>query len=250
MPYGLYLSAEGARVQAKRLETIANNLANLETPGFKRDVSTFQARFAEAIQRGYATPGNGSENDVGGGVKLMEVVTDFSNTTLRNTKMLTDFAVNGDGFFRVQDADGQELLTRAGNFSVTSEGRLVTQSGQAVLDDSGGPIQINPEEHWELHTGGYIVQQGQSIAVGLARPESLSNLVKVGGNLFRSFGPTTQVPETERDIRQGYLEESGVNSTSEMMAMIETSRAFEANTQLIKHQDSMLSSLISRVLSS
>ena len=88
MSYGMYLSAEGAKVQSQRMEFIANNLANLETPGFKRDVPTFQARFAEAIQQGQATPGNQSANDVGGGVKMIEVETDFSGGTLRETCLL------------------------------------------------------------------------------------------------------------------------------------------------------------------
>ena len=99
MSYGLYISAEGAQVQAQRLEVIANNMANVETPGFKRDIPTFQARFAEAIQRGTSYPGSGGIDDGGGGVKMIGVETDFTTTTLRNTDIPTDFAINGDGFF-------------------------------------------------------------------------------------------------------------------------------------------------------
>ena len=95
-----------------------------------------------------------------------------------------------------------------------------------------------------------ISQGGENTPVGLRLPQSLGDLVKVGTNMFRPLGPTTEVPAVDRDIRQGYLEQSGVNSTREMLSMIETSRAFEANTQLIQNQDSMVSSLISRVLSS
>ena len=120
--YGMYIPAEGANAQAKRLEFVANNLANVETPGFKRDVPTFQARFAEAIQQGKDFPGSQSINDVGGGVKLMDVGTDFSAP--RSAKPAsTDFAVNGDGFFRVQDVNDQEFLTRAGDFEIDSTGR-------------------------------------------------------------------------------------------------------------------------------
>ena len=99
-----------------------------------------------------------------------------------------------------------------------------------------------------MSPGGIIDQAGQRIAVGLEWPQSLGDLVKVGNNMFRSLGPVETVPSGERDIRQGYLELSGVSSTREMMAMIETSRAFEANTKLIQHQDGMLSQLLSRVL--
>jgi flagellar basal body rod protein FlgG len=251
MPYGLYLSAEGARAQAERLEFIANNLANVDTPGFKRDVPSFQARFAEAIQRGQDYPGTKGINDVGGGVKLIGVDTDFSNATLRTTGVDTDMAVNGDGFFQVRGASGETLLTRAGNFLVDVNGRLVTQTGRySVLDDGGSEIKLDPELPWEMARGGIINQAGQGITLGLVRPQSLGDLVKVGDNMFRPLGPVAAVPSEERDIRQGYLEMSGVSSTREMMAMIETSRAFEANSRLIQHQDGMLSQLLSRVLAS
>ena len=251
MPYGMYLSAEGARAQAQRLEFIANNLANVDTPGFKRDVPTFQARFAEAIQRGQDFPGSKSRNDTGGGVKLMGVETDFSHSTLRSTGVKTDLAINGDGFFNVSNQDGETFLTRAGNFLVDATGRMLTQTGKfSLLDDGGGPIKLDPELPWEFLPGGIIEQSGQRIAVGLERPQSLGDLVKVGDNVFRSLGPVEKVSENERDIRQGYLELSGVSSTREMMMMIETPRAFEANTKLIQHQDGMLSQLLSRVLAS
>jgi flagellar basal body rod protein FlgG len=247
--YGLYLSAEGANAQAKRLEFIANNMANVETPGFKRDIPTFQARFAEAIQQGQDWPGSRSINDVGGGVKLMEVDTDYSRSTLRHTQIKTDFAVNGDGFFRVRDNDGQEFLTRAGNFELDAQGNLLTQDGRfTVLDSSGGAIRLDPQLQWQFLAGGNIDQEGQLIPLGLSKPQSLGDLVKVGNNVFRSLGPVTPVAETERDIRQGYLEQSGVNSVREMNEMIITTRAFEANTQLIQHQDSMTGNLISRIL--
>ena len=249
MMYGMYLSAEGANAQAKRLEFVANNLANVETPGFKRDVPTFQARFAEAIQQGKAIAGDQSANDVGGGVKLMEVSPDFSRATFRETGIPTDFAINGEGFFRVRDVEGQEYLTRAGDFEIDSRGHMKTQDGRyAVLDNTGKPIKLDPQIPWTMLTGGNIDQAGSLIPMGLSKPQSLGDMVKVGNNVFRSLGPTSVIPTSERDIRQGFLEQSGVSSIREMNVMIETSRVFEANTQLIQHQDSMTGSLISKVL--
>lgn len=249
MPYGMYISGEGAVVQQRRLEVIANNLANLETPGFKRDVATFQARFTEAIQQGIDYPGSRTQNDVGGGVKVVDVQTNFAEGSLRHTKIPTDFAVNGEGFFQVRGRDGATYLTRAGNFSLDAEGRLVTQTDDMpVLDDSGSEIVIDDSLPWDLQFGGVINQGGATTAIGLVQPASLGDLVKVGSNMFRSLAPTQQVAEESRDIRQGYLEQSGVNATREMTAMIETSRAFEANTKLIQHQDSMISGLVNRVL--
>src|SRR5262249_8946312 len=137
MPYGIYISAEGATAQAQRLDVIANNMANADTPGFKQDVPTFQARFAEAIQKGAATPGTGSINDIGGGVKLHGVSTDFSVGEMKRTGNNLDLAICGKGFFQVKGDDGEDYLTRAGEFGLDQNGRLVTQNGgQAVLDQS------------------------------------------------------------------------------------------------------------------
>ncbi|MBX3424993.1 MAG: flagellar hook-basal body protein [Pirellulales bacterium] len=249
MPLGLYLAAEGALVQQQRLEVIANNMANVNTAGFKRDVATFQARFAEAIQQGQDYPGSYSVNNVGGGVKMIETLTDYSPGALRHTSMPTDFAINGEGFFTVRSPQGETFLTKAGNFVIDAQGRLLTQTGDfAVLDDGGAPIQIDGTLPFEVEAGGRIVQDGSAQAIGLVAPQSLGDLVKVGSNMFRSLGPTTQVAAEARDVRQGFLEDSGVNSTREMMAMIETTRAFEANTKLIQHQDGMISGLIGRLL--
>lgn len=249
MPYGMYISAEGAQVQQKRLEVIANNLANVETAGFKRDVPMFQARFAEAIQQGSDYPHSRTQNDIGGGVKIVDVETDYASSSLRETGIPTDFAVNGDGFFQVRGKDGGVYLTRAGNFTIDARGRLVTQGDLPVLSESGGDITLDAARPWEVFPGGRIVQDGSATAIGLVKPQSLGDLVKSGANLFKPLAPSTPVAAEERDIRQGYLEQSGVNPTREMMAMIDTSRAYEANTRLIQHQDSMISGLISRVLS-
>ena len=249
MSYGLYISAEGAQAQAQRLEIIANNMANVETPGFKRDIPTFQARFSEAIQQGDSYPGSQDIDDVGGGVKMIGVETDFSATSVRQTSIPTDFAIGGDGFFQVRRPHGQELLTRAGNFTITGAGKLVTQSGDfSVLDDSGNEIVLEANQPWSINPGGVITQRGSSFPIGLQQASSLGDLVKVGNNMFRSLAPMQPIELGQRIVQQGYLEQSGVNPTSEMMAMIETSRAFEANTKIIQHQDSMMSALISRVL--
>jgi flagellar basal body rod protein FlgG len=249
MPYGMYISAEGAKVQADRLEVIANNVANADTVGFKTDVPIFQARFAEAIQQGLATAGSGSINDIGGGVKLAEVRTNFSEGELKRTDNPLDMAVVGPGFFQVRGDDGQTLLTRAGNFALDSAGRLTTQDGgRLVLDQSNSEIQLNPTDPWTVSPDGFLLQADSAFALALSQPKSVDELTKVGDNLFRPRGQVDVVPLEQREVRQGYLETSGANSVRQMIAMIETSRAFEANSRMIQSQDSMIGSLVSRVL--
>ena len=151
MPYGMYISAEGAAAQAQRLEVIANNLANVDTPGFKQDVPTFQARFAEAIQKGQARSGDGSINDIGGGVKVMDVATDYSMGELKRTGNDLDLAINGKGFFHVKGDDGKQYLSRAGDFALDTQGKLVTQNGhRPVLDQQGGEIQLALNVPWSI----------------------------------------------------------------------------------------------------
>jgi flagellar basal-body rod protein FlgF len=245
----MYISAEGAAAQSQRLEVIANNLANVDTPGFKQDVPTFQARFAEAIQKGMSRAGDRSVNDIGGGVKMMDVATDFSEGELKRTGNDLDLAIVGKGFFQIKGDDGQQYLSRAGDFGLDTQGRLVTQNGQhPVLDQSGSEIQLSPNVPYSISADGFINQAGTTHAIGLSKPDSLNELVKVGSNMFKPTGGVKPLELEERNVRQGFLEMSGSSPVRGMIAMIETTRAFEANTKMIQNQDSMLGSLISRVL--
>ena len=251
MPYGLYLSADGAHTQSKRLDVIAHNLANVDTVGFKRELAIFQARQAEATQRGEDYFGSGSVNDVGGGVEVVQTKTDFSAGPFKNTGVKTDLAIRGDAFFVVQK-DDQNFLTRAGNFHVNNQGELLTQYGEkqyAVVDEKFSPIVINrADPNWEFTPTGQLRQGGTIQDLALVKPESLGDLARVGQNLFRPLGEFTPVPPGERQVAVGFLEGSGVQPTTEMIEMIETSRAVEANVNMMKAQDEMLSGLISRVM--
>jgi flagellar basal-body rod protein FlgF len=248
MPNGLYVSAEGAQAQSQWLEAIANNLANVDTVGFKRDLATFQARYAEAVQQGAATPGSGSIDDLGGGVSFHQTKTDFSPGPLRRTDAPTDLAVEGDGFFVVRK--GQDsYLTRAGNFRLTSSGALVTQQGHAVLSEENAPIIISPEGGpWQITSSGVVRQGGSAQILALVKPASPGDLAKAGENMFRPLAPTQAVPANERAVSPGYLEMSGVQPTSEMTALVEASRLLEANVNMMKAQDQMLGGLINRLL--
>ncbi len=249
MLHGFYISSEGAAAQSRRLEILANNLANVDTPGFKRELAVLQARHTEAIEQGDAYPGSRTINDLGGGVYVPETMTDFSSGTLKKTGGPTDLAIDGDGFFTVEK-DEQTLLTRAGNFQITSDGRLVTQDGYAVLSQEGDPIVLeDPSAPVRFSKDGMVEQFGVPIAaLGLVKPTSMGDLAKAGQNLFLPLAETVPVAQNERNIRPGHLEMSGVKPTLEMMELIEASRAFETNIRMIQGQDQMLGSLVNRVL--
>jgi flagellar basal-body rod protein FlgF len=249
MPYGLYISAEGANAQSMKLDTISNNLANVETVGFKRELAILQARAAEAVSRGMVIPGRGALEDLGGGVEVRETKTDFSAGPMKNTKEPSHLAINGEGFFQVKKGD-ETFLTRAGNFQVTGRGELITPQGYVVLNESGQPLVLNPDEKtFEINDAGELLQKGSSPQkLALVKPDSLAGLVKHGENLFRSTSPVQALPDSQRRVAAGFLEASAVRPTVEMTAMIEASRVFEANVNMIKTQDQMLGSLISQLL--
>jgi flagellar basal-body rod protein FlgF/flagellar basal-body rod protein FlgG len=243
----MYVSASGANAQSKRMDVIANNLANIDTPGFKKDFPVLQARHAEAIEKGQVPQGMGRPEDIGGGVSFEEIVTDFETGTLKSTGIETDLAINGEGFFVVQK-DGQPLLTRAGNFRFTGEGFLQTQDGLPVLSTDNNPIQIDPSLPRSFEVDGTIRQGGDVFELAVVKPNSLGDLVKSGETFFTPLAETPAVPLGERQVLSGYQEQSTVNSATEMMSMIEASRAYEANVKMIQSQDQALGTLISRIL--
>jgi flagellar basal-body rod protein FlgF len=248
MPYGFYISAEGANAQSARMDVIANNLANVDTVGFKRELASFQARYAEGINKGLATPGAGRLEDVGGGVFVRETKTDFSQGAVKRTNNPAHLAIAGDGFFTIKKGN-ENFLTRAGNFEINSRGELVTPQGYSVLDESGAPVVINPEvKQWNISDEGVMRQSGSQQALAIVKPAGSETLVKYGDNLYRAPARTDLVLPADRHVAPGCLEMSAVSPTTEMTAMIEASRLFEANITLMQTQDRMLGSLVTQVL--
>lgn len=249
MYYGLYTAAAGANALSQKVEVLSNNLANVDTVGFKRELALLQARESEAIERGEDFRGSRSRNDIGGGVELTATATEFKLGTFKPGHEKTDMAIElPNVFFTVQRGD-QLLLTRAGNFQLSPEGQLQTGNGDPVLSTDGGTIQIDQRLDWEVLAGGRIKQAGDIREIGLRRPENLSDLQKVGQNYFQNTTDkwATLAPE-ERRVRSGFLEGSGVNSLQEMTELITASRAYETNIRMMQTHDQLANSLISRLL--
>jgi flagellar basal body rod protein FlgG len=250
MYYGMYVSAAGAFAQSQRMETISHNLANVGTTGFKRELGVLQSRHAEEIEQGYVSPGMGGREDVGGGVNLSETATDFGVGPLRRTGEDTDFALEQPNHFFAVLKDGQEFLTRAGNFQFQADGTLVTDQGYPVLDDGGQPIRIDPQLPFTVSPAGEVMQAGDSRPLGIRRPQSLGDLAREGENLFRPLAATIPVAVENRQVHWQHLEASSVQPHREMIDMIATSRAYEANVRMLQNHDSMLGGLIGRLLRS
>ncbi|MFK8113909.1 MAG: flagellar hook-basal body protein [Rubripirellula sp.] len=248
MPYGVYLSAAGANAQSNRLQTLSHNLANVDTPGFKPQESILQARFAELIEEGEVGSGMGGIDDLGGGVTIQPSQTNFSVGAMKTTGRETDFAINDESSFFVMERDGEQLLTRAGDFLFNSSGQLISQTNDLVLGSDGQPIQIEPGKPFQVGAEGRISQGGETWELMLAQPKSMGDVSRVGTNAFKPLAEFDLVPKGERRVVAGTLEHSAVSPTSAMMELIETSRVYEANVRMIQHQDSVMGTLIGRVL--
>jgi flagellar basal-body rod protein FlgF len=248
MYYGLYTSAAGAGAQNHKVEVLSNNLANVNTVGFKRELAILQARDAESIERGLTSRGTGSLNDVGGGVRMNQTFTDFSPGTMQLTQIPTDLAIDAPNTFFMVENNGQKVLTRAGNFHVSNEGQLVTAGGDPVLATDGSPIQLDPALPFRFVPGGVLEQAGDRIELALIRPKDVSRLQKAGENYFTVEKSNDLTAADDRRVKTGYIEMSGVNPVEEMVELITASRAYEANVRIIQQHDTATSELISRML--
>ncbi len=226
----LYVSMAGAK-QIMRAQTMnTHNLANANTPGFRADMNLFRAVPVNGPgldSRVYAV------ND-GSGV-------DLSAGTLRETGRDLDVAVRGEGFFAVQTADGGEAYTRAGNFTVSPLGQLLTATGEAVLGD-GGPIAIPPYEKLDIGVDGTIsiLPLGQS-ATALAVVDRIKmvnmpaqDAYKGEDGLLRSREEESLPADASIQLVSGSLENSNVNAIGAMVNMIELSRQFEMQMKLMQ----------------
>jgi flagellar basal body rod protein FlgG len=222
------MSASGAHAQSHRMKVLSNNLANVETPGFKPQQSVLQARFAEMIEQGDVVPGMGGADDIGGGVTIRPSETQYAQGPMKATGRETDFAINDEESFFVVSRGDEQRLTRAGNFLFDSQGRMINENGDKVLATNGQPIEIEP---------------GIPINVG---PDGRI----LGDSQFKALAEFDVVQPGARKVVSGMLEQSAVSPTGAMMELIETSRVYEANVRMIQNQDSVMGTLISRVLQS
>jgi len=244
------------------MQTIANNIANLETPGFKREVALQMARHTASVAIGEVPFDTGLMTDIGGGVHTIGTHTEFKQGPIAPTQFKSDLAIQGDGWFRVRDvANGEEFLTRAGNFQVDRSGVFVSEWGRSrfqLLDVEGEPVTLPVADSntWHITDDGVVhdVGVGRVQQIALVQPDDLKTMVKIGENVYRlDIPPNTlgyqDIPDPERPrIRSEHLEMSSVNPSTEMIEMIIASRAVETNVKMMHAQDEATGSLINRVL--
>ena len=249
MVKGLYTAYTGMLNEQNRMDVLTNNLANADTIGFKKEGATSQsfdsmlvdkikddsipANFAQRIGR--ANPG----------VKIGEGYTDYSPGSFQITDNTYDFALGGKGFFAIEytnkSGETSTLYTRDGNFSVNTDGFLVTQDGDYVLGTNGGYIKLDPNAEVVVDKDGSITQNGTKVAtIRITDFEDYNYLEHFGENYYVPVDGATAFDARDCQVFQGYLETSNVSIVSEMVEMISVSRQYESNQKVIQTIDSSL----------
>ena len=252
MNLSLYSAATGMEAQQLNLNTIANNLANVNSRGFKRSKIEFQDMLYQKPRAAGAQNGGGNQLptgiDVGNGTRVVATSKVFSQGQLTATGEKFDLAIQGDGFFEVQRPDGTLAYTRDASFKINATGQVVTSDGLPVLSGfqaiPPGTTSVTVAENGEVTLGSAAGEQ--TFRLTLTRFANPAGLDSLGSNLFRET-PASGTPEagapTEQgfgSIQQGYVETSNVNIVEEMVNMILAQRAYELNSKAIQSSDEML----------
>ena len=227
MDNSTYVALSRQMTLRRQLDIVANNIANADTTGFKAE-----ALLTATEQRGPAK--NAQVPHTTRFVLDNGVSRDFGQGSMKQTGNELDVAIEGDAFFAVTTPDGQQQYTRDGRFKLDAAGQLVTQSGDAVQGEGGGPIVLRRDGSApSIGADGTISQDGERVGrIGVVRFDNLGALSKTGEGRYLADG-VAPAPAPDVPIRQGMLESSNVDPVLEVVNLIEVSRAYERVTRMI-----------------
>ncbi|MEI6035181.1 MAG: flagellar basal-body rod protein FlgG [Verrucomicrobiae bacterium] len=247
----LHSSATGMEAQQLNLNTIANNLANVSTMGFKKSKIEFSDLLYQR-QKEMGTDGGGGNivpvgTEIGNGSRIVSTSKVYSQGQLTQTGEKLDFAIEGEGFFEVERPDGTKAYTRDGGFKLSTDGLLLTKDAHKVnfpaLDPTATAVSVAATGEVTQTVAGVSTLVGK---VELARFANPAGLRSIGGNLVEetpASGTVTLGNPGDAGfgkVNQGYLETSNVNVAEEMVNMILAQRAYEINSKAIQTSDKML----------
>ena len=255
MNYGLYVSASGMMNNLYRQDVFANNLANIETDGFKPRIPVTKQRDAEVVENKLSsTLSKRMLDQLGGGVLVGPSRINFAPGPLKHTGEPLDVALTGrNTFFAVRYAasDGQPTvgLTRDGRLSLNADGQLVTPAGDPILDSNDQPITVSGSAPVSINAQGQVMQAGTAVAtLQVAKVGDTSTLEKIGNNVFAmTGGKDPRTIETNPIVRPGYIEGSGVDPIRALMRLMDASKAVSGNATMIKYQDQMMGGAINQL---
>ena len=252
----LWNSRGSMMAQQEKLDCISNNIANVNTNGYKKINANFKDLVYESLDRngypvssdkvGKATLQNGT------GVRVGEWTRDTMQGNLTETNLSTDLAIDGTGYFEVVQADNSKAYTRAGNFVTDSSGTIVDQKGNrlSIIDEQGNDINKVDgsykfdKNNFHVDSKGIVTikQINGDLAVGKVKISNVigdNSMISVGDNLFMPKTGAEILESKDYSIRQGFLELSNVDITTEMTDMLMTQRAFQLSSTTLKTADEM-----------
>jgi flagellar basal-body rod protein FlgG len=257
----LYTAASGMNAQQANIDNVAHNLANVNTVGFKKSRVEFEDLvYQQTKAAGSPTSATGEAPvglEMGLGVRSVASARDFGRGNMRATNGPLDFAVEGDGMFQVTLPSGETAYSRSGTFHLSAEGSLVTSEGypmqpQITIPAGATGITVSKTGIVSATISGQAAAQ-EIGTIELASFRNPAGLKSLGGNMFQattaSGDATVGVPGTDGrgTVAQGYLEDSNVSVVEEMVTMILSQRAYEANSKVVKASDDMLQQVNSLV---
>lgn len=243
----LWTSKSGLNANQEKLDVISNNIANVNTTGYKKVNAGFKDLISSSLDE-WGNPLNDKTATVGSGVKAGNFTKDNSQGGLQTTNQKTDLALDGEGYFKVISSNGTEYYTRDGSFKLDSYGRLVTANGNILeVQYANGYSQNNTgltADNFTINKKGEIFAEnnGNFEKVGeIAVYTAVGNDVftSVGDNLFKELNGVQVYRTLDADMYQGYLEASNVDLSQEMTDMIVTQRAFQLSSKGITAADEM-----------
>lgn len=231
---GLYTAAAGMAAQQQRMDSLANDVANVNTSGYK----AVRTGFRDLV---YAQSGRGAAGNVttGAGSALQTVGRSFAQGALRQTGQPLDVALEGPGFLQVRTPDGQLALTRDGSLRVTNTGQLVTSTGARVVPPINFPAGVSLNEVAVARDGTITAGNrtiGRLVAVDVTSPQALT---PAGDNLFVANAQSGAPRAVETTFAGGYLEGSNVQLADAMVDMMNSQRAYELASRAVRQQDEM-----------
>jgi len=253
MSGSIYMAATGALAYEKRLQILSNNLANVNTVGFKKDRGRFQAFSLSETVNNKEIPVYRSRSQAPAYWMQYSSYTDFSSGEIKKTGSQFDLAITGRGFFCVETPDGVRY-TRRGDFTVDKDEVLVTQEGWPVLGQ-GGEIQIKmakpsvDKREFSVSEDGFVTVDGSQVdRLRIVDFTNSSGLEKAGHNFYRAVNPNV-LEDMDEDFRisQGFLELSNVDVVRMMTEMIEVLRGYESYQKTIRSIDDMNAKVINEV---
>ena len=240
---GLYTAASGMISTMMGNDTVANNIANLNTTGFKRNQYNVQS-FPEMLISKMSDNGKEAMGSISTGSKVRDTRIDFEQGALTQTGNTFDIALKGDGFFTLKSPTGEESYTRAGMFTVNQDGYLTTTRGDFVQGELGNILLSLDEGPFSISEKGVLTAKDRVVdTLKITRFEDNGTLVKVGKTSFGKSEITYELPPAKQGefsgytIHQGMLEQSNTNAISELVRSIEGMRLYEALQKNIQMQN-------------